>query len=158
MNRRKTNLTWLWNQYITSDQRDEIMLLKKIKRHQKKYCSKKGYAKRRAILHQKETLNLKIVQQDITIETCIIKLYKLEIADDLSPLIRAENQLREVTFSRTVLFQCPICYDDEKTIDVVLHCGHCLCRECHATLSSTSAQYNCPTCREKISNPLLCRV
>ena len=150
MNKRKTKLESLWSQYIISDDKEEIVLLKKIKRHQKKYCSKRGYAKRRALLHQNKVLELKYKE---TIETSILRIYKLAIKDDLSPLTSAENQLREVTFSKRVFFQCPICYDDEKTIDVVLECGHCLCKDCHVALRR-SDQYNCPTCRKKINFPM----
>ena len=91
------------------------------------------------------------LRQNIFIETTHIDTFESKIANDLSEIIDdTKPALQAATISNNLLFTCLICCEEDILIEVILQCGHCLCRLCHDRLylmENTLQDKRCPVCR-----------
>ena len=145
--KRKTpvKLENLWTLYLNSDPKDKTQLLKKIKRHQQKRVKLEN----ENCLYAHPSHHIHRSNKEVTVETITEKKFKKVVSDDLSVTLDGPPNA-EIIFSTHLLFQCPICLEDEKLIDVILQCGHCLCLSCHDILTMDNPYYQCPICRKKM--------
>lgn len=140
----------LWSQYLALDSRDKdniVPLLKNIKRHQRK-----KFRNKRNTLYSSPFYNKDNDNNEVLIETTLKRTFNRPIvADDLSYVL-PDAPDTETTSSNHLLFQCPVCLENDKLVDVILQCGHCLCRSCHEIMAKTaSTYYDCPICRKNMT-------
>lgn len=138
----------LWARYLESKNKKELLpLLKSIRREQQKHTRKN---KRNSLYSAPH--HLKNLKTNVLVETILKRTFKKQIGDDLSYVLSSDTLCNIETISSThLLFQCPICLEDDKLVDVILQCGHCLCRSCHQTLATDSSTYHCPICRKDMT-------
>ena len=102
-------------------------------------------------------------RQNIFIETTLIDIFESRMADDLSETIDdTKPALQAATISNNLLFTCIICCQEDILIEVILQCGHCLCRLCYDRLyqiENTIQEKRCPVCRSpSVSGKIIHRV
>ena len=133
-------LNKLWNEYISNNNTAlSLQLLKRIRRYQKKYKATKNL--RQIITLPKDDG----IWRKIVIETVITNEYSTRITDNLTIEIEG-NPISQLTFSNVLIFQCPVCLE-EKIIEIILKCGHCLCKNCYSRLTNK----RCPICRVELT-------
>ena len=138
----------LWDEYLATtlltpkNLRD---LLKKIRRQKQK---KKSASRQRDGIYVNSTPQLLPAKDKcITVETIVQKTFKTT-PDGLS----LDDSNLDLITSTHLLFRCPVCCEDDKLVDVILQCRHCLCRSCHEMMIEMDKKlYFCPVCRKDMS-------
>lgn len=88
----------------------------------------------------------------IHVETVVERVFKCTTGDDLSYIVSSNSEPEIETITAThLLFQCPVCLEEDKLVDVILQCRHCVCRNCHEFMLKDGQIYLCPICRRDMT-------
>lgn len=165
--KKKTKLQkLLWEEYLlasttTLENHNLSVILKKIKRRRQK-CKK--IDKDLGVYKSLPKLYPKVLTgKCIAVETTVQRTYERTTADDLSYII-LNSAAETITTSTHLIFTCPVCFENDKLVDVILQCRHCVCKCCHEIMiemETDGKMYFCPVCRratsilEKEKGPIL---
>lgn len=150
----------LWDEYLNNNDNNNLqILLKRIKRQRQKKRSKQKNldAKTKINIFNFPKL-LPLSDKFLHVETRVQRTFKKRISDDLSwdvKLTMISDPDTETISSTHLLFRCPVCFEDDRLVAVILQCRHCVCKSCHELLMEMHKDkkifYSCPVCRQDTS-------
>ena len=144
--RKQQALDAIWNEYITHPNNQNIEAIRRYKRKENKYRKRLEPQ----WMFPSIIENAKTPQKKIYYETIQVDEFNCDIADDLSRVLPKDREPNyQIIMSNVLFFRRPICYEEDRTVDVILQCGHCLCKSCHFSMQETVHHtYDCPMCRK----------